>query len=87
MIPPDLLGSELDLWVAKALGYVGDEPLCFHASKEIALSFLELYGSELILFADGWHATIRHGKKNITMVAKEPEIAIYRAFVFSRLSE
>lgn len=90
----EISGTDLNPYIAKALGYVClstmgrvVETPNFHASGEIAMQLYSMHGESLQKFADGFYCTMRCFGKLNTKMAKDPITAIYRAYVASRLGE
>lgn len=84
----DLTPEQLDPYIGKALGHCGAHTgIMYHQSAQIASQLFMQYGESIQKFADGFYATMKHGAGLFTMRDKDPIIAIYRAYIVSRLGD
>jgi len=84
----DLTPEQLDPYIGKALGHCGAHTgIMYHQSAQIASQLFLKYGESIQRFADGFYATMKHGAGLFTMQDKDPIIAIYKAYVVSRLGD
>lgn len=85
----DLTGPDLDPYIAKALGHLGEPTgIIYHESKTLAMQLFMLHGLSIQRFNDGFHATMHYGGKVHTRMDKDkPELAIFRAYIVAKLGD